>query len=56
MYFKNGRIEELARKMEEATHINWSEKSKQALEIAHKFEVDPIILQWKELIEKFEKI
>ena len=52
MYFKNGRIEELARKMEEATHINWSEKSKQALEIAHKFEVDPIILQWKELIEK----
>ena len=52
MYFKNGDINELAQKLEEATHINWPEKSKQATEIAHRFEVEPIIQQWKDLIEK----
>lgn len=52
MYFKNGDINELAQKLEEATHINWSEKSKQVTEIAHRFEVGPIIQQWKDLIEK----
>jgi glycosyltransferase involved in cell wall biosynthesis len=52
MYFKNGDINELAQKLEEATHINWPEKSKQAIEIAHRFEVGPIIQQWKDLIEK----
>ena len=52
MYFKNGDTKELSQRLEEATHINWQEKSKQALEIAHRFEVGPIIQQWKELIEK----
>ena len=52
LYFKNGDINELAQKLEEATHIEWQKKSEQALEIAHRFEVEPIIQQWKELIEK----
>ncbi len=52
IYFKNGDINELAQKLEEATHIEWQKKSEQALEIAHRFEVEPIIQQWKELIEK----
>lgn len=52
MYFKNGDITELAQKLEDATHIDWTEKSKQAIDIAHRFEVEPIIQQWKDLIEK----
>ena len=52
LYFNNGDIKDLSQKLEEATNIDWQEKSKQALEIAHRFEVGPIIEQWKELIEK----
>ena len=52
IFFKNGDINELAQKLEEATHIDWQKKSKQAIEIAHQFEVEPIIRQWKEIIEK----
>lgn len=52
MYFKNGDINELAKRLEDATHIDWSKKSKQAIEIAHRFEIGPIIQQWKNLIEK----
>ena len=52
MYFKNGDINELAKRLEDATHIDWSKKSKQAIEIAHRFEIGPIIQQWKDLIEK----
>lgn len=52
MFFKNGDINELALKLEEATHIDWLKKSMQALKIAHQFKIEPIIQQWKELIEK----
>lgn len=52
LYFKNGDAEELAQRLEDATHIDWKNKSKLAIEIAHRFEIDPIIKQWKELIEK----
>ncbi len=52
IYFKNGDTNELAKRLEDATHIDWPEKSKQAIEIAHRFEVGPIIQQWKDLIEK----
>lgn len=52
IYFRNGNINELAKRLEDATHIDWKKKSTQALEIAHRFEVGPIIKQWKELIEK----
>jgi glycosyltransferase involved in cell wall biosynthesis len=51
MYFENGNIEELAQKLEEATHIDWQAKSKEALAIAQRFDIKNIIKQWKELIE-----
>ena len=52
IYFKNGDTNELAKRLEDATHIDWPKKSKQAIEIAHRFEIGPIIQQWKDLIEK----
>ena len=51
MYFKNGDIEDLARRLEEATHIDWQAKSKAALAIAQRFDIKNIITQWKQLIE-----
>ena len=51
MYFKNGDIEDLAKRLEDATHIDWEAKSKEALEIAMRFDIENIISQWKKLIE-----
>jgi len=51
LYYENGNVEELARRLEDATHLNWKEKSKKALEIAKRFDINHIIPQWKELIE-----
>lgn len=51
MYFENENIEDLAQKLEEATHIDWQTKSKEALSIAQRFDIKNIIKQWKELIE-----
>ena len=51
MYFKNGDIEDLAQRLEDATHIDWEAKSKKAMEIAKRFDIENIISQWKKLIE-----
>ena len=51
IYFKNGDIEDLAQRLEEATHIDWQTKCEEALKIAQKFDINTIITQWKELIE-----
>lgn len=51
LYFKNGNIEELAQRLEDATHLDWQRKSEEALKIAQRFDVKQIIEQWKELIE-----
>ena len=51
LYFKNGDIEALAERLEEATHIDWNKKSKEALEIARRFDINRIISHWKNLIE-----
>ena len=51
LYFKNGNIQELAQRLEDATHINWQAKSKDALEIAQRFDIHHIIEQWKQMIE-----
>ena len=51
LYFKNGDIEELAKKLEDATHIDWNQKSQEALEIAKRFDISTIINRWKDLIE-----
>jgi glycosyltransferase involved in cell wall biosynthesis len=52
LYFENGNIEELALRLEEATHLDWSTKSKEALDIAKRFDINAIIPQWKKLIEE----
>ena len=51
IYFKNGDIEDLAQRLEKATHIDWNQKSKEAVEIAKRFNVETIIKQWKQIIE-----
>lgn len=51
LYFKNGDIKELAQRLEDATHIDWQAKSKEALEIAQRFDIQNIIQQWKQKIE-----
>ena len=51
IYFKNGDISELAKGLEEATHIDWNQKSLKALEIANRFNIKNIICRWNELIE-----
>ena len=52
LYFKNGDINDLAQKLEEATLIDWHKKNKQAIDIANQFKVEPIIQQWKKIIEE----
>lgn len=51
LYFKNGDVNDLAQKLEDATHMDWEAKSKEALEIAKRFDIKHIIGQWKKLIE-----
>lgn len=51
LYFQNGNIQELAQRLEDATHIDWRAKSKEALEIASRFDVKHIMEQWKQIIE-----
>lgn len=51
IFFKNGDIYDLAQKLEEATRINWSMKSEEAIKIAQRFDIEHIVEQWKQLIE-----
>lgn len=51
LYFKNGNINELAQRLEDATKIDWTAKSEEAISIAQKFDVGHIVKQWKEIIE-----
>lgn len=52
IYFKNGDIKDLAQKLEDSTHIHWSEKSEQASVIAQRFNIESIVGQWAQLIEQ----
>ena len=52
MYFSNGDVNGMARQMEEATKMDWQEKSEQALQIAARFNIETIINQWKQLIDE----
>ena len=52
LYFENGNVEELAQRLEEATHLDWKKKSKEALDIAKRFNLDVIVEQWKQIIEE----
>lgn len=51
IYFKNGDIQDLAKRLEEATTIDWQKKSTEAVDISKRFNIDHIIEQWKQLIE-----
>lgn len=51
MYFRNGDVNDLAQRLEDATHIAWQPKSEEALSISRRFDIKNIIKQWKELIE-----
>jgi len=50
MYFSNGDVNGIARCMTEATKIDWQEKSRQALEISHRFNIETIANAWHEII------
>lgn len=51
IYFKNGDIEELAKALEESTHINWQQSAEQAINIANSFDIKNIIGKWKGIID-----
>lgn len=50
MYFTNGDVNGMARRMEEATQMDWQAKSRQAIEISHRFNIETITEDWKEII------
>lgn len=52
IYFKNGDIQDLAQRLEDATLIDWQTKSKEAFAIAQKFDISMIIKQWKDILEE----
>ena len=52
LYFRNGDIEELAQRLEDATHLDWQKKSKEAIKIAQRFDINEIAGQWKQLLER----
>lgn len=52
LFFRNGNISELAKRLEDATHIDWKRKSEEALKIARRFDINEIAGQWKQLLEK----
>ena len=51
LYFQNGDIKDLAERLEDATHIDWNQKSQEAFEIAKRFDINNIISRWKDMIE-----
>lgn len=52
LFFKNGDIQELAQRLEDATHLDWQKKSDEAIAIARRFNVNQIAGQWKQLLER----
>ncbi len=47
LFFKNGDIQELAQRLEDATHLDWQKKSDEAISIAQRFDINEIAGQWK---------
>lgn len=52
LYFKNGDVADLARCLQQATAIDWSQKSKEAMAIACRFDIRAIAAQWQNLINE----
>ena len=51
LFFRNEDIQELAQRLEDATHLDWQQKSDEAIKIAQRFDIRQIIEQWKRLLE-----
>lgn len=51
LYYINGDVNGLARRMLEATRIDWPSKSKEAMAIARRFDLGSIIRQWRQLLD-----
>ena len=50
LYYVNGDVNGMARRMHEATQLNWTEKAKEAIEIAQRFDINTISQQWHRLL------
>ena len=51
IYFENGNVAQLARRLKEATLTDWPQKSAQAIRVAKRFSIDHIIGQWEQICE-----
>ena len=51
MYFKNGDADDLSRRLQDATTMEWQLKSNEAIMISQRFNANVIAEQWKTLIE-----
>jgi glycosyltransferase involved in cell wall biosynthesis len=47
IYFENGNARQLAERLQQATHLDWPQRSAEAMQIASKFEIQTIIGQWQ---------
>lgn len=54
LYYINGDVNGLARQMLAATQLDWAAKSREALQIAHKFDMESISRQWHQLLDASE--
>ena len=52
LFFRNGDIIDLAAKLDLATKIDWATISQQSINIAKRYNIDEIIKQWSNIIEK----
>ena len=50
LYFPNGDINALASKLQEATQIDWSERSEEALRLVQRFDISQLLPEWKKVI------
>jgi len=50
IYFKNGDFRELAERLKDATTVDWEKKSRDAIEIAKRFDICNITDQWKQIL------
>ena len=50
LYYINGDVNGLARQLHAATQLPWPSKSREAMDIAHRFTMNTIIRQWHNVL------
>lgn len=50
LYFENENVSQLAQRLEDATQIDWTKKSAEALSIAQRFNIEIVIQQWHAML------